>query len=65
MSEDTTALGPIETAVFLKSGLDQQEGDLDGEIVIEDGSSRWSSNKSSRSELSTCLLDAEKIHGND
>lgn len=51
--------------VYLQSDVDQQKGNLDGDLVTGYGSYKRSDNKENESELSTILVLAENVPKDD
>lgn len=62
---DSAAFGSRKAALSLKEGLDQQEGDSDGDVMMRGGSNReWDSAKSD-SELFAFTVGAKSVPEND
>lgn len=62
---DSTVLGSTKAVVFLEGGLDQQEDDLNGDVVMGPRSNKGLNSKMSESELSTFMLDAGNVLEDD
>lgn len=62
---DSTTLESTKSAASLQRGLDQQEKDQDGDVVMEDGFSKELTSEKSESELSSFMTEAKNVLGDD